>query len=83
MVATNRFDAAVFGRAQRNDQAPRCRRLLSPPPRLVDLFPDHEVNAADLDIAAWLLYPGRDQIPRKVRVFIDYLKKPVRRPSAG
>ena len=41
---------------------------------LVDLFPDHEVSAADFDTAAWLLYPSRAYVPAKTRVFIDHLK---------
>jgi len=47
--------------------------------RLVDLFPDHEVTAADFDTAAWILYPSRAYVPMKVRVFIDHLKATVPR----
>jgi DNA-binding transcriptional LysR family regulator len=47
--------------------------------RLVDLFPDCEVTAADFDTAAWILYPSRAYVPVKVRVFIDYLKATVPR----
>ncbi len=42
---------------------------------LVDLFPDYEVTAALDNAAAWLLYPSRDYLPLKVRVFVEFLKK--------
>jgi len=42
--------------------------------RLVNLFPHHEVAAVGFDTAAWLLYPGRAFVPRKVRLAIDFLK---------
>ncbi|WP_428261446.1 LysR family transcriptional regulator [Haliangium sp.] len=42
---------------------------------LVELFPDREVTATDFDSAAWLLYPSRQYLPRKVRVFVDFLKQ--------
>lgn len=45
---------------------------------LVDLFPDHEVSAADFATAAWLLYPSRAWLPLKVRVMIDFLKAQIR-----
>lgn len=41
---------------------------------LIDLFPDYEVTSAVNHSAAWLLYPSRHYLPRKVRVFIDFLK---------
>jgi len=41
---------------------------------LVDLFPDYEVTAALDDAAAWALYPSRNYVPQKVRVFVDFLK---------
>lgn len=41
---------------------------------LVDLFPKHEATATDFDTAAWVLYPSRAYVPRKVRAFIDFLK---------
>jgi DNA-binding transcriptional LysR family regulator len=47
--------------------------------RLIDLFPDCEVTAADFDTAAWILYPSRAYVPMKVRVFIDHLKATVPR----
>ncbi|HLI99847.1 MAG TPA: LysR family transcriptional regulator [Bradyrhizobium sp.] len=42
---------------------------------LVDLFPDHAVTATDFETAAWLLYPSRSYLPRKVRVVIDFLRQ--------
>jgi len=42
--------------------------------RLIDLFPGYDVTATDFDTAAWLLYPSRAYLPRKVRAFIDFLK---------
>jgi DNA-binding transcriptional LysR family regulator len=42
--------------------------------RLIDLFPQHHVAAASFTSAAWLVYPSRDYLPKKVRVMIDYLK---------
>lgn len=42
--------------------------------RLIDLFPAYEAAAASFDSAAWLIYPSRDYLPKKVRVMIDYLK---------
>lgn len=48
---------------------------------LVDLFPDYEVTAALDDAAAWALYPSRNYVPQKVRVFIDFLKQKFRNGS--
>jgi DNA-binding transcriptional LysR family regulator len=42
---------------------------------LVDLFPNYEVTATDFETAAWLLYPSRTYLPRKVRVAIDFLRR--------
>ena len=42
---------------------------------LVDLFPHHEVAATNADTGAWLVYPTRAYLPRKVRTFIDFMKK--------
>lgn len=41
---------------------------------LVDLLPKWETSAADFDTAAWLLYPSKDYVPRKVRVLIEHLR---------
>ncbi|MFZ5889613.1 MAG: LysR family transcriptional regulator [Myxococcota bacterium] len=42
---------------------------------LVDIFPDHEITPADLDSAAWILYPSRNYLPLKVRIFVDFIKQ--------
>lgn len=42
---------------------------------LVELFPDYAATATDFETAAWLLYPSRNYLPRKVRVTIDFLRK--------
>jgi DNA-binding transcriptional LysR family regulator len=42
---------------------------------LVDVFPDHAVTGTEFDLAAWVLYPSREYLPLKVRVFVDYLKE--------
>lgn len=49
--------------------------------RLMDLFPDHECAATDFETAAWILYPSRSYLPRKVRVMIDFLKSECRGPA--
>lgn len=45
---------------------------------LVDMFPDYDVAATTFDTAAWLLYPSRDHLPRKMRVAIDFLREAMR-----
>lgn len=45
---------------------------------LIDLFPAYVVTPTDFDTAAWLLYPSRRNLPLKVRLFVDYLKKKFR-----
>ena len=42
--------------------------------RLVDLFPDHDATATTFDTAAWLVYPSRSYLPRRVRGVIDFLR---------
>jgi DNA-binding transcriptional LysR family regulator len=42
---------------------------------LVELFADYAVTATDFETAAWLLYPSRSYLPRKVRVVIDFLRQ--------
>jgi DNA-binding transcriptional LysR family regulator len=41
---------------------------------LVEVLPSFEVTATTFETAAWLLYPSRDYLPRKVRGAIDFLK---------
>ncbi|MBF9030422.1 LysR family transcriptional regulator [Rhodobacterales bacterium HKCCE3408] len=48
---------------------------------LVNLFPDYESTATEFDTAAWLLYPSRSYLPRKVRVMIDFLRQRIGRPA--
>lgn len=40
---------------------------------LVTLFSDYVVTATDYDSAVWILYPSREYLPLKSRVFIDLL----------
>ncbi len=53
--------------------------------RLVDLFPDHEATPTDFDNAVWLLYTSRAYVPRRVRVFVEFIKQRLRdaNPDAG
>jgi DNA-binding transcriptional LysR family regulator len=41
--------------------------------QLVKLFSDYEVTATDYDSAVWILYPSREYLPLKTRVFVDFL----------
>jgi DNA-binding transcriptional LysR family regulator len=45
--------------------------------KLVNVFPSYDVTATDFNTAAWLIYPSRTYIPRKVQVFIDFLKQAI------
>lgn len=45
---------------------------------LVELFPEYRATASEFDVAAWMLYPSRSYLPRKVRVFADFLKEKFR-----
>lgn len=49
--------------------------------RLIDLFPDHEATPTDFDNSVWLLYPSRAYTPKRVRAFIEFMKKQVRSAS--
>ena len=40
---------------------------------LIRLFADFDVTASDYDSAVWLLYPSREYLALKTRVFIDHL----------
>lgn len=42
--------------------------------RLINLFPFYKISISDLTTAAWLMYPTRDHLPLKVRVFVDFMK---------
>ncbi len=41
---------------------------------LIDVLPSYDVTATDFQTSAWLVYPSRNYVPLKVRVFIDFLK---------
>lgn len=41
--------------------------------KLVTLFSDYDVTATDYNSAIWILYPSREYLPLKTRVFIDFL----------
>lgn len=43
--------------------------------KLIDVFPSMQVTSALGDAAAWALYPSREYLPNKTRVFIDFLKQ--------
>lgn len=47
--------------------------------RLVDLFPTHEATATGFDGAAWVLHHSREHVPRRVRVFIDFVQARLQR----
>lgn len=42
--------------------------------QLVQLFKDYDTAMLDFDSAVWLVYPSRQYLPLKVRVFIDFMK---------
>jgi len=42
---------------------------------LVELLTEYRATASEFDIGAWMLYPSKTYLPRKVRVLIDYLKQ--------
>lgn len=45
---------------------------------LIDLFPRHEVTAAEFaDPAMWILFPSREYLPLKVRMTVDFLKEKI------
>jgi DNA-binding transcriptional LysR family regulator len=41
---------------------------------LIDLCPEFEAAATSFETGAWLLYPSRPSMPRKVRAAIDFLR---------
>ena len=41
---------------------------------LIDLFPNHSVRGSNPSTAIWALYPSKRYLPRKTRVFLDFLK---------
>lgn len=47
--------------------------------RLVTLFPDYAVDAEEYESAIWILYPSREYLPLKSRVFIDFVTESIRK----
>jgi DNA-binding transcriptional LysR family regulator len=43
--------------------------------KLVKVLSQYEVTATDFNTSAWLVYPSRNYVPLKVRLFSDFLKK--------
>ena len=43
--------------------------------RLIKVLPDYKVTATNFDTSAWFVYPSRNYVPLKVRVFIDFLQQ--------
>lgn len=43
--------------------------------RLINIFSDYRITATEFGTSAWLVYPSRDYVPRKVRSFADLLKQ--------
>lgn len=42
---------------------------------LVSIFDDYEVTATDFESAIWMLYPSREYLPLKTRIFMDHLQE--------
>ena len=47
---------------------------------LVDVLPEHRAAATTFDTAAWLVYPSRAFVPRKVRAMVDFLRVRLAKP---
>ncbi len=45
---------------------------------LVNLFPEYECAPSEFGTSAWLMFPDREYMPAKIRIFIDFLKEEVR-----
>lgn len=43
--------------------------------KLINLFPNYEVSVNNFDAGIWLIYPSRNFLPTKTRVFIDFIKE--------
>lgn len=50
--------------------------------RLIDLFPGLNVTPTSFTTAAWIVYPSRAFLPRKVRAMVDFLKEHIGRRGA-
>ena len=44
---------------------------------LVDLFPGVEVTATEFGAKVWMLYPSRDHLPEKTRLFLEFAHRKV------
>ena len=42
---------------------------------LIRVLPDYEVTATDFNTSAWFVYPSRNYVPLKVKVFKEFLRK--------
>lgn len=42
---------------------------------LIDLFPSHTVTATQFETAAWFVYPSKQYLPLKVKVFTEFLQR--------
>ncbi len=47
--------------------------------QLVNVFPKHEVTATDFGAKSWVLYPSKNYVPHKTKLFIDFLKTEIKR----
>jgi DNA-binding transcriptional LysR family regulator len=43
--------------------------------KLVEVLTKYQVTATDFNTSAWLVYPSRNYVPLKVRLFSDFLKQ--------
>ena len=43
--------------------------------KLVSLLTNYQITPTEFDQAAWILYPSRDYLASKVRVFVDFMKQ--------
>lgn len=50
---------------------------------LVPILPEYEGTVSEFDVAAWMLYPSRSYLPRKVRVVADFLKEKFKDGAPG
>ncbi|MGF1469610.1 MAG: LysR substrate-binding domain-containing protein [Sandaracinaceae bacterium] len=45
---------------------------------LVEVLTDYEATASAFNLAAWLVLPSRERVPRRVRALVDYLRANLR-----
>ena len=43
--------------------------------RLVELLPEWDATPLDFDLGGWVVFPSRSYLPRRVRVFSDFLRE--------